>query len=98
MTGPKDWCHYCEGFHKPNMPHQRVDPNRPKLSSIKEGLVIRPGDTVVLAISDSAEIDTPEKVEEFSRRVKEAMPDNVKVVLIDQDRVTMSVIRKEVEA
>lgn len=47
---------------------------------IQEGLVINPGDTVIFTVGQN-ELDTPEQVEDYYRRIREVMPDGVKVIL-----------------
>lgn len=64
---------------------------------IKEGLVIRPGDTVVLTVHDGSLFDSPEKVEDYVRRLREAFPADVRLILTDGAQMTVSVIRRDKE-
>lgn len=65
---------------------------------IREGLVIRPGDTVLFAVQDQTVLDTPEAVEDFTRRIREVMPIGVEIVITDSTQVTIAVVRREEES
>lgn len=64
----------------------------PDFPEITEGLVINPGDTVIFTVG-SGELDTPEQVEDYYRRIREVMPDGVKIILTS---TRPTVIRREI--
>lgn len=74
-----DECRHC--FHQ-----------RHEFPEITEGLVINPGDTVIFTVGPN-ELDTPEQVEDYYRRIREVMPDGVKIILTS---TRPTVIRREI--